>query len=349
MDKIYVLHEYGAYNHYNGLSALCKQHNIKLVFREFRFLHLIGSGIEHRNLHRVTKQAINFCFLINLLFTSGKTIVLGMHPYDRKLPILLFLLRNHRIFYHSSFTAWNPSDMEKYKRTSVKKINRIRNFIQEKTVHIFAVTDKAKNSICSFSSIKENKISVVYHSYTFPLEPSALPSRNTYIYVGRMDKDKGIEELCEYFSRNLGLKLTLIGDGDDVAYVKQMASINENIHYKGYLGGLSKLAPYYQKSAFFVLNSKRTKEWEELFGQVLIESMSCGCIPVSVSHSGPKEIIIDHVNGFLFSEGHLEKTLDEVSRLSDKEYADMRENSILKGHSFSASIIAKRWEPILNL
>lgn len=349
MRKIYVLHEYGSVSHYNGLSELCEQNGINLIFREFRFVHLVGSGIEHRNIHRILKQPVNFIFLLSLLFTKGKTVVLGMHPYDWRLPILKFLLKKHKVFYHSSFTAWNSGDMEKYKHTSERKIKRIKDFVGDKTIHIFAVTQKAKSSICSFTGVEDDKVSVVYHSYKFPLKPDMTPPINHYIYVGRMDKQKGIEEICEYFSLHPSLILTLIGDGDDMAYIKRMSSMYTNIQYVGFVKGLSNLMPYYQKNAYFILNSQKTKEWEELFGQVLIEAMSCGCVPVSVNHSGPKEIIFDHKDGFLFSEGHLSSALDEVSKLSEEKYVDMRKMAILKGHSFSASIIANRWEPIINM
>ncbi len=348
MKKIYVLHEYGSDSHYNGLLALCEQNGIELVFREFRFIHLIGSGIEHRNLKRILKQLVNFIFLLSLLFTKGKTVVLGMHPYDWKLPILEFLLRKHKIYYHSSFTAWNPNDMEKYRNTSERKIKRIKDFVRNYTIHIFAVTQKAKSSICSFTGVEDDNVSVVYHSYKFPLKPDMTPPINHYIYVGRMDKQKGIEEICEYFSLHPSLILTLIGDGDDIAYIKQMASKYSNIQYAGYVKGLSNLVPYYQNNAYFILNSKRTKEWEELFGQVLIEAMSCGCVPVSVNHSGPKEIISDLEDGFLFEESQLVNMLDRVVALDEDHYLKIRANAIKKGQQFSASSIAKRWESILD-
>lgn len=348
MNKIYVLHEYGSDSHYNGLLTLCKEHGIDLLYREFRFLHLIGSGIEHQNWRRILKQPINFAFLISLLFTRDKTVVLGMHPYDWRLPILDFLLRKHKVFYHSSFTAWMPSDMEKFKDTSEKKQKRIKDFIFYKTVHIFAVTDKAKKSICSFTGVGEDKVSVVYHSYTFPLKAAIMPSINHYVYVGRMDKQKGIEEMCEYFSIHPTLVLTLIGEGDDMTYVRRETSKFDNIQYAGYVKGLPNLMPYYQKNAYFILNSKRTGEWEELFGQVLIEAMSCGCVPIAVSHSGPKEIIDNGKDGYLFEEGKLSQAMDMVVETGKDEYLRVRTEAIRKGQSFAASAIARRWEPILK-
>lgn len=107
--------------------------------------------------------------------------------------------------------------------------------------------------------------------------------------------------------------------------------------------------PYYQKSAYFILNSKRTKEWEELFGQVLIESMSCGCVPIAVEHSGPKEIIKHNVNGFLFKEGELSLMLDIVHDIDCMAYSQIRNAALHRGHEFKSSNIAKYWKPIIEI
>lgn len=346
---IYVLHEYGSNSHYNGLLALCDQYGAELRFYEFRFLHLIGSGIEHRNLQRILKQPKNFAFLINLLFTKGKKVVLGMHPYDSRLPILSFILRNHEVYYHSSYTTWFPEEMKKTMNTSKCKLARIRKFVSQQVKHVFAVTDKAKDSICNFTGIDAEKVSVVYHSFKDELAKKEMPSINTFIYVGRMDVQKGIEEMCEYFAFHPNLILTLVGDGDHVAYVKSMAQKCPNIIYKGFVKGLKSLMPIYNQNAYFILNSKRTEEWEELFGQVICESMACGCVPICVNHSGPKEIIDDGINGFLFDENSFNECMDKVVNGLDLDrYTELREAAYKRGHYFESNKISERWTPIFN-
>lgn len=141
----------------------------------------------------------------------------------------------------------------------------------------------------------------------------------------------------------------MVGDGDDLAYVKDMASKCSNIQYVGYVKGIMNLMPFYQQSAFFILNSKRTQEWEELFGQVLIESMSCGCVPIAVNHSGPKEIITHNVNGFLFAEGDLSKTLDVIHTMNENDYMAVRNAACHRGHEFESSKISEHWKPVLEI
>lgn len=349
MDKkIYVLHEYGSNSHYNALKQLCNNNGIELVFREFRVIHLVGSGIEHRKLKRILKQFVNFAFLFNLTFTKGKKIVLGMHPYDWRLPILDFILRNHTIYYHTSFTLWFPNETIAYANTSVRKQKRIKRFINYKVKHIFAVTQKAKESLVSFCNCSPDKVTVVYHSYTLDLQPDKMPPINTYIYVGRMDKDKGVIELLDYFSIHTQLKLTLIGEGELNLMVKEYSHKYDNIVNKGFIKGLEKLMPFYQKNCFFILNSKKTKNWEELFGQVLIESMSCGCIPIAVSHSGPKSIITNCKNGVLFEEGDVNQALDRSQQLSLKDILVVRQNAIQRGRMFGSRRLSVRWKTIIE-
>ena len=346
---IYVLHEYGSDNHYNGLVALGKQRGFSVVFREFRIFHLIGSGLEHRNFHRIMKQFVNFVFLVGLIFTKRKRVVLGMHPFDWRLIVLNFILRNHIVYYHTSFTMWNPNDSEKYAGISSNRISRIRRFICQKVEHVFAVTERAKKSLLSQISCPENKISVVFHSYKVKLQEGNFPDRNQFIYVGRMDWDKGIVEICEYFERHPELIVTLIGNGDNVSYVREMSKKCSNVKYVEFVKGADKLRPFYNNAAYFILNSKKTNEWEELFGQVLIESMACGCVPVAVNHSGPKEIVKNGENGILFDEDDFVNTMNRVCLIGEDEYKILRHGSILRGRDFYCEKIANRWKPVLGV
>lgn len=349
MDKIYILHEYGSNNHYNGLQYLCDHHRIKLIFREFQIFRLVGSGIKHKNIARIIKQITNLFFLINLLFTSNKTIVLAIAPYNWRLKLLSYLLRNHKLYWHTSNTFFDPQKYPFLKNIPQKRIDFWKYFINFRIEHIFAVTEKTKKCIIDYFDISPDKISVVSHSYRIDLHPSdIIPSPKNFIYVGRIDSQKGIEEICDYFIQNPHLYLTLVGKGNQENYVKNIIKKHINIKYLGYISDINKLMTIYQKNAFFLLNSKQINYWEELFGQVLIESMACGCIPIAVSHSGPKEIIENNKNGILFEENQLKHAIDKATQMTEEKYLSLRNEAIIRGRQFYWEKISERWLSILK-
>lgn len=122
-----------------------------------------------------------------------------------------------------------------------------------------------------------------------------------------------------------------------------------NIVYVGYINGLKSMIPYYLQSNFFVLNSKKTATWEELFGISLIETMASGLVPLVVNHSGPKEIVSHQINGYIFYEGQAEKYIDYVVNEMDKdEYDKLRIHAILDAKKYHSSKISEKWKSILD-
>lgn len=70
----------------------------------------------------------------------------------------------------------------------------------------------------------------------------------------------------------------------------------KNIIYKGELAFEDKLQLYQQAKVFLF-----PIHWEEPFGLVMIEALSCGTPVIAYPHGGPAEIVTDGVNGFLVS------------------------------------------------
>src|SRR5690554_7816482 len=99
---IYVLHKNGAPSHYTGLDYRLKTHILTPKYRAFSVFSKVFKSIFKLRGKEIIKQLINFSFLIGLLFSTNKKIVLGIAPFDYKLSFLLFLLKNHKVYYHSS-------------------------------------------------------------------------------------------------------------------------------------------------------------------------------------------------------------------------------------------------------
>ncbi|GLB53567.1 hypothetical protein NBRC110019_26080 [Neptunitalea chrysea] len=344
---IYVLHKKGENSHYTGLVALAEREGMQLKFREFSILGRTIKAIFKCNGAMYVKQWINLFFLVGLLFTKNKKVVLGIAPFDYKLLSVLIFLRGHQVYYHTSWTSWDGSYYPKKKFVGKRVKNKWKQFLEETAEHIFAVSGKTKEELLANYNIKKTSISVVYHTVNsnfftdFTVEKKA----NSFIYVGRLLKEKGIISLVTFFEKHPDLSFTIVGSGSEEETVKMFSDKCENINYLGYVSDKDKLAKLYREHTFLVMNSQKTKTWEELFGMAIVEAMACKTIPLATLHSGPKEIVTSGVNGFLIEEDRFILFLE--SELGTINIPSLQNAAYEIAQLYTEKEIARRWEAIL--
>src|SRR5690606_35357626 len=275
-------------------------------------------------------------------------IIVGIAPYDSKLKLLLWMLKGHKIFYHTSWACWDKSFHPKSKNNSQNIFRIWKNFLEKETVHIFTVSQKGKEGLLKNYEINPQKISVVHHSlhqkYTIYLPQKRIP--NSFIYLGRLTPDKGIRELLVFAAENAELTLTLIGAGEEEDFVKNYAKQHPNIHFEGFILNKDKLIMNLRRHQFLVLNSKTTKKWEELFGLIIIEAMSQGTLPIAAAHSGPKEIINPQF-GYLFEEGKISSILARI--MEKNPFSEEKSQRAIKySKEYRAEKISTYWKAILE-
>ncbi len=113
-----------------------------------------------------------------------------------------------------------------------------------------------------------------------------------------------------------------------------------------FIGNVRDIEKYYEKAAFLVFPSRN-----EGFGMVLLEAMYF-CLPV-VSYdckAGPKEIIIDGVNGYLVEPGDVEVFTEKMELLMNDESLRRRigaqsARTVIRFHKES---ILDQWETLLG-
>ncbi|MDC8003434.1 glycosyltransferase family 4 protein [Aureisphaera galaxeae] len=345
---IYVLHKNGAPSHYYALEHLASKNGYTVAYREFSIFSKWYKGIVKGKWKLFSKQFTNAGFMLSLLLSKNKKVVVGIAPFDPKLKSLLPLLKKQQIYYHTSWTYWDGSFHPKRKKNTPQVMKAWGSFLENHCKHIFAVNQQGKSQLVANYNLEDSKVSVVHHSLHPDFTNKVVEERrkNSFVYVGRLTSDKGIQELLAFFSENPSASLTIIGDGKMASQVTVYSEKHPNIIFKGYVSGKEALKKEFASHQYMLLNSKKTSKWEELFGIIIIEAMSQGTLPIASNHSGPKEII-DESFGFLFEEGKLKHTL--ASLLESPTFTEEKsEKAIVASQSYTIENVSKHWQAIVR-
>jgi glycosyltransferase involved in cell wall biosynthesis len=139
---------------------------------------------------------------------------------------------------------------------------------------------------------------------------SGSTARPSILYVGRVDRSKGVDLLIRAVAALRAtqptLTLTIIGpaaNADRLGELQQLVadlSLERSVTFVGAVA-YEALPSHYRAASILVLPSRN-----EGFGMVLVESMACGTPVVALKNSGgPDDIITDGVDGLLVSETEL--------------------------------------------
>jgi glycosyltransferase involved in cell wall biosynthesis len=169
----------------------------------------------------------------------------------------------------------------------------------------------------SLNIVSENKIRLLYDpiieirniNYKKNLAKATLHS-NYFLAAGRLTKQKNFLFLCKVFkiiiNKHPSFKLLIAGDGEDKKKIENYIEKNklkENIFL---IGHIENIFPLMKDAEAFILSSL----WEDP-GFVIVEAAFCRTVVFSSNCiTGPKEIIKNNYNGFLFESNNIESFLD---------------------------------------
>lgn len=161
-------------------------------------------------------------------------------------------------------------------------------------------------------------------------------NQKTLLFVGRLEKVKGVDLLLEAWSSvtdKKGWKLVLVGQGS-FFNSKQM----DNVIFRGFISG-EEIQGLMESSGFFVLPS-RSEPWgvvmheATLSGLPILCSDEVGAIPLFMIHG---------YNGFTFKTGDVEdlkQKLERIINLNKEEIILMKHNSLNLGQRITTPISA---------
>ncbi|RED26270.1 glycosyltransferase involved in cell wall biosynthesis [Flavobacterium cutihirudinis] len=177
-------------------------------------------------------------------------------------------------------------------------------------------------------------------------------TQKVVLFFGRFDeKVKNFTLLLEGFSQSKiflkGYKLHLMGEGNDVNFIKQKIKTFNLDNYVEIFPFKNNPYQEVQKAKFTILTSNY-----EGFPLSIIESLALGTPVVSVDcNSGPREIIQNEYNGLLV-ENHNSKALAEAMNrfIDDHElYFFCKKNAIESVQHLNLKTVAEKWKNLLKI
>jgi glycosyltransferase involved in cell wall biosynthesis len=135
--------------------------------------------------------------------------------------------------------------------------------------------------------------------------------RCRFLYVGRLDREKGLDVLLRAFARVPG-ELVVVGEGPEAGRLRGLA--DERVRFLGSLDR-DELPPVYAAADAFVLPSL-----SEPWGMVLLEAAAAGLPLVATDACGAAwDAIEDGVNGFRVAAGAEDALAVALRRLAEDE------------------------------
>jgi glycosyltransferase involved in cell wall biosynthesis len=182
---------------------------------------------------------------------------------------------------------------------------------------VIAVSDSVRRKCWPSATVIGNP----YRADLFKVEKEVTRNRG-FVFLGRLVSDKGadlaIRAIHQLSSLNLNsehITLTIIGDGPERDKLNKMVDdlgLRKQVTFAGVLKGSCLVASLNQHKFILV-----PSVWEEPFGNVALEGMACGCIPIVSDGGGLPDAVGDA--GLVFSRGDVHSLTSCIQNLLGDE------------------------------
>ena len=168
--------------------------------------------------------------------------------------------------------------------------------------------------------------------------------------AGRLTAQKGFDLLIDVaeiiFKKHPDWQWIVVGDGEDRKMLEEKIKEKHLEHHVLLPGVVDNIEDYYLRAAIFVLTSRF-----EPFGLVLTEAKSfyLPCVSFDVD-SGPGEIILNEVNGYLIEPFDIAEMAEKINILIEnpeirQQYAA---NAMQDTEKFHLEVIKGKWEKLFE-
>ncbi|WP_128543333.1 glycosyltransferase family 4 protein [Larkinella soli] len=191
----------------------------------------------------------------------------------------------------------------------------------QRTKAVIAVSDAVRKADWPPAVVIGNP----YRTHLFRRLPD-VPKTRDFVFLGRLVSDKGAALAVEALHRLRTVKggealgLTIIGDGPERENLEKLADqygLQDRVTFTGALRG-EELVRSLNAHRFLLVPSF----WEEPFGNVALEGMACGCLPL-VSDGGGLPDAVGKA-GLTFARGDVDAMVACIRRLLDDPNLEKR-------------------------
>ena len=197
--------------------------------------------------------------------------------------------------------------------------------------------------------IKEEKLVKILNWIEIqPYQQTKKNDKVTFLYVGWMVKEKGVNELVELILTHRSLdnfNFIFIGGGTllEALQTKVKEQNIKNVFFKGWLDN-KEVLPYYKNVDALILPS-----YAEGFPNVILEALHYRLPIIATNVGAIYESVIDNENGFLIPPKNKEKLLEAILALGNsktlrEKFSANSEKILIQNHS-----IEKNCQTIFNL
>ena len=358
-----IFHEYGDPRHFSALFFLKEKQDIISDIEQIVFdpKILIYKTLKNFNFNYMVKNVTSLFRSISSYEMDAVNIV-GMAPLHYFVHYFQRLnLKKKPIIYFTSWPYWNfekrygywvheyPLDLRKPWISFLKKVDA--------TV---CVTKASYKALKRYS----RNCFWIPHSVDTTLFKSREKSKEhdliVVLFVGRLSEEKGVLELIDVAKKiksyRKNIEFWFVGQGPLGNYLGKLKD-QLPIRCLGHIDNTI-LPKVYQEADILILPSKRKRKWEELFGIVLIEAMSCSLPVIASNHVGPREIITHGYDGFLIQSdpnldriGFVKEIIDYICLLT--ENIDLRREIGRRGRRkveqlYDIRVVAEKWWKVLE-
>ncbi len=332
-NKILILNPFGSYNK-NSVAKVVNLYND--ILKEHHDVKVLTYNLEVEKENYISlfnsNSSLRILFYMYNYFPYYIKRLLKKYFYTTRLDFILFWIYTKKYLKNNKNIGLivihgNPIYLKLLKRSNIqqKTLFHLHNSSIENfsTVSAKEIIDQASGIIC-LNNIVINDVIHKYRYFDIWYVPNCIHRSKgkdlikqhrypvTFLYVGRIVKDKFILELCKYFEKifenNNGFNLQLAGGFFDKKYELEFLDIIKKSKHINYLGFLneSKLEEEYKNSDYVVLLSE--SEGSPL---CLLEGALYNCELIASDITGCKEII-SAFGGYLVEMNNLQSSLSDI-------------------------------------